>query len=260
MIAARDVSGDGALASRRIVVWAGTRPRLFRHSKNFTTEDTEDHGGPRRLLARPRMMPNVIGTMPAPRLMNYKPIDRSGCQTIARTADGPVSPWPSVVLSVLRGKALRSRSRTRAYARGTVLTPRAHRHGDAVPSPRPRLAIPTPRWTALLLALPLLIPVSSRAALLSAPDLLTACSGDAVAKATCDGYIGGIADLVLQREGRGHTGGKLCLPDSVTHDQLRDAVLSVAHRPRAAHAPSGAMLVMLAMRATWPCNEAPKAQ
>jgi hypothetical protein len=109
----------------------------------------------------------------------------------------------------------------------------------------------------LLLALSLLTPATSHAALLGAPDLLTACSGDAVARATCDGYIGGIADLVLQREGRGHTGGKLCLPDSVTRDQLRDAVLSVAHRPRAAHAPSGAMLVMLAMRATWPCNDVP---
>jgi hypothetical protein len=144
MIAERDVSGSGdrALTSRRIVVPAGARQRLFRHGKNFTTEDTENHGGPRRFLARPRTLPNVIGTMPAPRFIKFKPLDQFVPQTIARTADGPVSPWISVALSVLRGKAWRPRSRTRTWVGGTAPTPRTHRRDDAANAPQPRLVTP----------------------------------------------------------------------------------------------------------------------
>jgi hypothetical protein len=106
------------------------------------------------------------------------------------------------------------------------------------------------------LALLLLVPVASHAALLSAQDLITACSGDPQAKATCDGYLMAVTDLILLRESRGHN-GKICVPEAVTRDQIRDAVMNVAQRPRAAHAPNGAAVVMMALRATWPCNDAP---
>jgi hypothetical protein len=99
----------------------------------------------------------------------------------------------------------------------------------------------------------LLAPTASHAALMSGQDLITACSGEPRAKATCDGYLMAVTDIVLRRESRGHTGGKVCVPDTVTQEQVRDAVLNVAQRPRAAHAPSGAGLVLMALRATWPC-------
>ena len=102
----------------------------------------------------------------------------------------------------------------------------------------------------------LFVPATSHAALLSAQDLISACSGDTKARATCDGYLAAVTDLILLREGRGRA-GKICVPDTVTQDQVRDAVLNVAQRPRAAHAPNGAVLVMMAMRTNWPCNDTP---
>jgi Rap1a immunity proteins len=109
----------------------------------------------------------------------------------------------------------------------------------------------------LTLALALIAPIASKAALLSAQDLTTSCSGDLRARTICDGYLMAVTDAILLRESRGRTGGRVCLPEAVTLDQVRDAVLNIAQRPRAAHAPSGVMLVMMAMRVTWPCDEAP---
>jgi hypothetical protein len=108
---------------------------------------------------------------------------------------------------------------------------------------------------AILLALMLIAPATSNAALVSAQELTAACSGDAKGRAACDGYLMAVADTLLLRESRGRTGGKVCLPETVTLDQVRAAVLNVAQRPRAARAPSGVMLVMMAMRVTWPCND-----
>ena len=111
--------------------------------------------------------------------------------------------------------------------------------------------------TLVMFALLFTAPAASNAALLSAQDLASSCAGDLRARTICDGYLMAVTDAVLQRENRGHTGGKVCLPETVTLDQVRDAVLNVAHRPRAARAPAGVALVMMAMRTTWPCNDAP---
>jgi hypothetical protein len=99
---------------------------------------------------------------------------------------------------------------------------------------------------------------TSNAAQMSAQDLLTACAGDGVAKATCNGYLMAITDFVLQREGRGRGNARTCVPDTATVDQVRDAVLNVAQR-RAERAQSGIRLVAAAMRVTWPCDAPPTA-
>ena len=108
----------------------------------------------------------------------------------------------------------------------------------------------------------------SRAAPLSGPDLLTACGGNATARATCDGYLMAVTDAVLQRESRAKGRGKMCVPDTVTTDQVRDSVMGFTKQPRGAAAQLGAAqsgtampalrLVTAAMRATWPCEDAPQ--
>ncbi|MGD0433514.1 MAG: Rap1a/Tai family immunity protein [Acetobacteraceae bacterium] len=95
---------------------------------------------------------------------------------------------------------------------------------------------------------------------MSAQDLVTACSGDATAKAACNGYLMAVTDALLLRESRGRTQGRVCVPETVSVDQVRNAVLDVAQRPRAEHAPSGVMVVMMALRRTFPCQEAPRSQ
>lgn len=95
---------------------------------------------------------------------------------------------------------------------------------------------------------------ASHAALMSTQDLLTACSGDAVARATCDGYLMAATDLVLRRQSRGKANARLCMPPTITVDQVREAVLNVGQQGRAARAPAGLGLVAVAMRRTWPCR------
>jgi hypothetical protein len=95
-------------------------------------------------------------------------------------------------------------------------------------------------------------PLAAKASLMSGQDLLSACGGDGNGRTVCDGYLMGLTDIVLHRESRGH-GGRICLPASVTVDQVRDAVLAVGHRPRLMRAPSGVAVVAAAMRVTWPC-------
>jgi hypothetical protein len=107
---------------------------------------------------------------------------------------------------------------------------------------------------AMAVAFPLLAPAASNAALMSAQDLLTACSGDGTARATCDGYLMAATDLVLRRQGRGQARAKLCVPATVTVDQVRDAVINAGRQGRAARAPAGLGLVAAAMRRTWPCE------
>ncbi len=97
----------------------------------------------------------------------------------------------------------------------------------------------------------------SHAAMMSAQDLIAACSGDNRAKATCDGYLMAVTDLILQRQSHGRAAGKICVPETITQQQVRDAVLNVAQHPRAAQADSGTMLVLMAMRKTFPCANAP---
>lgn len=112
------------------------------------------------------------------------------------------------------------------------------------------------KLVAAILALPLVVPAASKAALMSAQDLLTACSGDAVAKATCDGYLMAATDLVLRRESRDRSNARLCVPATVTVEQVRAAVLDVGRQGRAGRAPAGLGLVAFAMRRTWPCQAA----
>jgi hypothetical protein len=103
-------------------------------------------------------------------------------------------------------------------------------------------------------ALLVFFPGASNAALMSAQDLLTACSGDGVAKATCDGYLMAATDVVLRRESRGRSNARLCVPPTVTVDQVREAVLNAGQQGRAVRAPAGLGLVTAAMRRTWPCQ------
>jgi hypothetical protein len=113
------------------------------------------------------------------------------------------------------------------------------------------------KLVAAVFAVLLIAPAASNAAMMSAQDLLTACSGDAVAKATCDGYLMAATDLVLRRESHGRTNSKVCVPPTVTVDQVREAVLNVGQQGRPIRAPAGLGLVAAAMRRTWPCQGSP---
>jgi Rap1a immunity proteins len=150
---------------------------------------------------------------------------------ITRAAGGPVSPCRSVFLSELRVKSPAMSRRIRAL-----------------------------KVIGLALPVLVLVPAASNAALMSAQDLATACSGDATARATCNGYLMAATDAVLLKESRGRSNGKLCVPSTVTVDQVRDAVLNVAEHRRVAQAPTGVMLVAHALRVAWPCDAAPKQQ
>jgi len=88
----------------------------------------------------------------------------------------------------------------------------------------------------------------ARAAPMTGQDLVAACTGDATGKATCNGYLQALTDLVLRREEHSQNGGKICMPDTTTVDQVRDAVLASSH-----HAPFALGMVNMAMRKTWPC-------
>jgi hypothetical protein len=105
---------------------------------------------------------------------------------------------------------------------------------------------------AALLLLPLARP--SHAAMMTAQDLMSACSAGGQARATCDGYLMAIADFAQRRAA--HRGGqaKVCMPAEVTVDQVRDAVLRIGERGRALRAPYGLGLVAVALRRTWPCG------
>ena len=138
-----------------------------------------------------------------------------------------------------------------------------HATGTVAPSPNKaghgvRRTLPNMKPILLALALLLLAAVPSNAALMSARDLLAACSGDAVAKAICDGYLMAVTDLVLRRETNSRGNGKTCVPATVAVDQVRDAVLTISQRGRAAQAPAGLGLVTVALRLTWPCEAAPQ--
>jgi hypothetical protein len=104
----------------------------------------------------------------------------------------------------------------------------------------------------LTLIASLFIPAVSRADMMSARNLIAACSGNQ--RDVCDGYLMAVTDAVLLRESRGGAQGRVCVPQDVTVDQVRDAVLNVSQRPRAARATSGVMLVMIALRVNFHCQ------
>jgi hypothetical protein len=109
----------------------------------------------------------------------------------------------------------------------------------------------------LTLILSLLFPIVSRAEMMSAQDLITACSADQRGRGVCDGYLMAVTDAILLRESRGRAQGRVCVPRDVTVNQVRDAVLNLSQRPRAARAPSGVMLVMIALRVNFRCQDEP---
>jgi hypothetical protein len=90
--------------------------------------------------------------------------------------------------------------------------------------------------------------------MMSAQDLVAACSADQRGRGVCDGYLMAVTDAILLRESRGQAQGRVCLPQDVTVNQVRDAVLNVSQRPRAARASSGLMLVMMALRVNFHCQ------
>ena len=97
------------------------------------------------------------------------------------------------------------------------------------------------------------------AAPMTAAELTAACSGDASAKLTCDGYLRALTDFVQVREARGQQ-GKICLPAGATGDQIRETVVSFANAKPPQGAPTAIRLVSAAMRAKYPCSGAPKGQ
>jgi len=113
------------------------------------------------------------------------------------------------------------------------------------------------KLVAASFALLLFVPTASNAALMSPQDLLTACSGDAMARATCNGYLMAATDLVLRRESHGGTNAKVCLPSGVTVDQVREAVLNFGQQGRPLRAPAGLGLIAAAMHRAWPCQGSP---
>ena len=87
---------------------------------------------------------------------------------------------------------------------------------------------------------------------MTAQDLLNACAAGGQARATCDGYLMAITDIILRRESNGNA--KVCVPQTVTIDQVRDAVLNTGQRPRVRQAQNALRLVAVAMRVAWPCG------
>ena len=110
-------------------------------------------------------------------------------------------------------------------------------------------------WKSIALAALLLLPLAtpSRAAMMTAQDLLSACSGGGPARATCDGYLMAVTDLALRRAAHANRQARICLPAEVTIDQVRDAVLQAGGGGRVMRAPFGLGLVAVALRRTWPC-------
>jgi hypothetical protein len=121
-------------------------------------------------------------------------------------------------------------------------------------------AMPNSKLPALTIALLAAWTSHANATPMSAQDLISACSGDGMGKATCNGYLMALTDLARRRERRGKGGGKVCLPENVTTDQVRDAVLAFAKQPKAQRVKSGMRLAAGAIRASWPCDGAARPQ
>ncbi len=115
------------------------------------------------------------------------------------------------------------------------------------------------KTAAVLLCLGAAVSAPAVAAPMTAVELTAACSGDASAKLTCDGYLRALTDFVLVREARGMH-GKICLPSGVTGDQIRETVVSFANAKPPRGAPTAIRLVSAALRAKYPCSGAPKGQ
>ena len=125
-----------------------------------------------------------------------------------------------------------------------------------VPGPRTGGASMVPLLAAALLYFGA---ATANAAPMTAAELTAACAGDANARLTCDGYLRALTDLVLVREARGQH-GKICLPDTVTGDQIRETVTSFVATKPPRGTPTAIRLVSAAMRSKYPCSGAPKGQ
>ena len=99
---------------------------LLGRRKGFTTEDAEDHGAPRRFFgfaqcafiqAKNHFMENdtahaIVSVTTQNHLLKFG---------VARCFARRKTPWPSVVLRVLRGESLPRRSRTQAWPRPRIM-------------------------------------------------------------------------------------------------------------------------------------------
>ncbi len=114
---------------------------------------------------------------------------------------------------------------------------------------------------SMLIAAALLVPAAALAAPMSAQSLLSACTGDAMAKANCEGYLQALGDLLSRRETAGKATGRICLPATIAPDQLRGAVVNFAAQKTNGRLPPLALgLANQAMQLTWPCDSTPKSQ
>ena len=95
------------------------------------------------------------------------------------------------------------------------------------------------------------------AAPMTAAELTAACTGDANARLTCDGYLRALTDFVLVRAAQGKN-GKVCLPKTIAVEQVRDAVTKFAAAKPPKGDPTAIRLVSAAMRAKYPCGGAPR--
>ncbi len=96
-------------------VRADIRQWPLRYCKNFTTESAENHGGPRRFFGCEGDGSNHTPESISAFLIFYNAAASFMPGANVRAVGGPVAPWSSVVLGVLRGKAWRSWSSTPAH-------------------------------------------------------------------------------------------------------------------------------------------------
>lgn len=91
-------------------------------------------------------------------------------------------------------------------------------------------------------------------ATLSGASLIEACDAqDASQNAYCVGYIGGVADVVLNSGRRSPV--TACIPQSASKDQIFNTTVEYLHdHPREVRSYSGAVLVLEAIRKAFRCH------
>lgn len=109
--------------------------------------------------------------------------------------------------------------------------------------------------SSALLALPLLAASPARADFTSARQLVEQCRSNREQLVfACTGYITGVADTLLDLQNAGGNGGRrFCLPQNVTRNQVRDAVLRDVLADRANAELSAATAVSKALFGRFPC-------
>src|ERR1019366_3312408 len=106
---------------------------LAMRSKEFTTENTEDHGGPRRFIGfgsraspgtKESTTENAENHGGPRRFIGFGSrvspgtVEPTSCRRDARSVERPASPWSSVVLGVLRGEFSPNQTTNSAHEAG----------------------------------------------------------------------------------------------------------------------------------------------